>query len=115
MTLQHEVHVAMPGMAEVLALVAEERARQLEKWGPQSHPDLDPEFSANYVALEASAKEVNDSKAIAGDATWDTILLEEVFEALTAGTVAERIKELTEVAAVAVAWIEDLRGRNATQ
>ena len=113
MTLQHDVHVAMPGMAEVLALVAEERARQLEKWGPQSHPDLDPDQSIvlGYRDLEASVKVVNDAKAQAGLATWDTILLEEVFEALTAGTVAERIKELTEVAAVAVAWIEDLQSR----
>jgi|SRR5688500_833729 len=114
MTLQHDVHVAMPDMAEVLALVAEERARQLEKWGPQSHTDLDPDSSVqwNYHALEQATKAINDAKAARNLATWDTILFEEVLESFTAGTVAERIKELTEVAAVAVAWIEDLRGRN---
>jgi hypothetical protein len=111
MTLQHDVHVAMPDMAEVLALVAEERARQLEKWGPQRHRDIEPSMATHYVEQETQLKLLNDYKARKGSPSWDTILLEEVYEAFTAGTVEDRIKELTEVAAVAVAWIEDLQSR----
>lgn len=77
----------------VLEKIAAERQRQNNKWGDQKHDN----------------------------GTWALILIEEVGEAAqealkdrdyTPDSTAHHlqlIKELTEVAAVAVAWIEDLR------
>ncbi len=78
--------------AEVLAQVAQERQRQIDKWGPQNHHPIE----------------------------WLAILMEEVGEASKEGLEAhfdkfyvngsyERMKhELIQVAAVAVAMIECL-------
>ena len=68
----------------VIADILDERARQLKKWGVQNHTDGD----------------------------WALILLEELGE--VAKDILERRpekadKELVEVAAVAVAWIENRR------
>lgn len=116
--MSRELYAQMPEWAEVLALVADERVRQVEKWGVQRHPDIDPNLEARYREAERMVKGRNDHKEVHCAATWDTILLEEVYESFTAESVEDRIKELTEVAAVAVAWIEDLQsreGRNAAE
>ena len=75
----------------VFAAIAEERERQDKKWGVQSH----------------------------GDQRWLAILVEELGEAAAEvithpGYSERRLKwELTQVAAVAIAWIESISRRTA--
>lgn len=100
--------------------VRQERFRQDEKWGVQTHlhthPSLleavDPEkwVSDFYgVPTETEAKLSVETAAKQGDLTWGDILLEEVVEALTArDNKALLRKELVQVAAVAIAWIEQI-------
>lgn len=94
---------------EVLADVADERVRQHEKWGPQHHADgTGPIFEAEAWAW----KHYNDMRVgVTGDTYWKGILLEEVYEALAEQDRAKLREELVQVAAVAVAWVEDLDSR----
>ncbi len=95
-----------------LASVEAELFRQRNVWGEQDHEYLRDEFHKNaYTLLEDYYKSVYDEQS--GEPTWDVILLEEVFEALSAATDEERIKELAQVAAVAVSMIGNLRRNNA--
>jgi hypothetical protein len=88
-----------------------ERERQIEKFGIQTHPFSDaPTFK---TALRLT-RETYDRETAEGNVTWDTILLEEVWEALTSAYVAgpweNRKAELIQVAAVAVAaWTDMVR------
>lgn len=104
------------GTSTVLIDVLNERMRQLRKWGSQHRP----EFPLNHNFVEA-ARECNSVKALCdvaeragpqpgftGGADWKTILEEEFLEAISEPELAKRRKELIEVAAVAVAWAEDL-------
>ena len=88
-----------------------ERMRQVKKWGEQHHPDLVmADVRQDFVELAELWKKRN------GDATadWTGILLEEVFEALAEPeSSAELEAELIQVAAVAAAWVEDIRSRRA--
>ena len=87
-----------------------ERRRQIDKWGWQRHPD-DTGAIAYKVRREAFTQ-INDWRASrALPAEWDDILLEEVYEALSETDVAKLRKELVQVAAVCVAWIEDIDSR----
>lgn len=89
---------------DVLAEVAIERNRQDTKWGEQNHPNgTGYEF---YKRLCDDARMAYDLQSSSGELTWDTILLEEVYEALTEECQANLRDELLQVAAVAVAWIE---------
>lgn len=97
----------------VLADVNEERYQQANKWGPQHHPDQLPGSKLaghSFKYLADAYKQSNDSdEAKAPEFTnWTNILLEEVFEALSEHDIAMLRKELVQVAAVAVAWIEDI-------
>lgn len=102
--------------------VQDERNRQVEKWGEQNHPffsipDKDhgsPYASANTYGLVAESFKRDNARAVRdGVVGWDTILLEEVFEALEKAGVDddEYEKELVEVMAVAAAMIEANRRR----
>lgn len=110
---------AAPGMALVLEQVAEERGRQLRRWGVQNHPDRAREpFRGNFpregAVLEALARDAMDtSKGGSRGDSWDAILAEEVGEVLQAlDEGPERTREeLVQVAAVAVAWIEAIDRR----
>jgi DNA mismatch repair ATPase MutL len=90
----------------VIALLIEELRRQDEKWGEQNHPligGFDPELQREeFEAYESELKEVNDLRVEFGTMGWDSILLEEVYEALAATEKAEQITELVQVAAVAI-------------
>lgn len=108
--------------------VANERDRQELKWGPQDHVDVlsvqaDPmdwtqiPFArpdrAWYEDRLAAIRAVNEVRDRAGVIAWDTILLEEVLEALVeAYDDPEKLREeLVQVSAVTVAWMESLRRR----
>jgi hypothetical protein len=88
--------------------VMDERVRQDAKWGVQNHPDGTSETLAP-LALEAKA--LTDALARSGHLTWKEILNEEVQEAFAEEDVDALRKELVQVAAVAIAWIQDIDRR----
>jgi len=89
----------------VLVEVRNERRRQDEKWGVQSHPDgtgIGPYWSERAEAQ----KDMNAMAVERGALTWRGILEEEVFEAFAESDKALLRAELLQVAAVAIAWVE---------
>lgn len=88
-----------------------ERKRQLDKWGPQTHPD-GTEASALSIAMRDQAKEICDQANAEGTATWAMILGEEVLEAFAESDQAKLRTELVQSAAVIAAWIEDIDARS---
>ena len=95
----------------VLQQVADERARQDNRFGIQDHPIIAvnrPGHNPDFFGMVA--QECKEDWA-EGVRDWATILLEEVYEAL-AETDPKRIREeLVQVAAVAAAAIESLDRR----
>lgn len=93
----------------VLDNIAHERLRQIDKWGVQDHPHVaEPGQGGVYDTMMRIYTAYNDGNDQPG---WDTILLEELYEALTAlaqGDISEGRTELVQVAAVATAWIEQI-------
>lgn len=88
----------------VLSDVEIERARQRGKWGEQHHPD----GTFPYLSSAANvAREQCDYAARNGRLTWKHILAEEFYEAISETEWPRLRKELVQVAAVAVAWVED--------
>ena len=93
----------------VLEEVFLERQRQERKWGTQNHPDG---TSNNVYALERDLRiSINANKSKLGTLTWADILDEEYMEALAESSEINLRAELIQVAAVAVAWIEDIDRR----
>lgn len=88
--------------------VRHERMCQDIKWGQQDWPDVSRGATsrADYGAKAEHWKFVNDQLAENGTIGWDSILLEEVFEALAEEDPTMLRTELIQVAAVAVAWVE---------
>jgi len=94
---------------EILADFRHERMRQLDKWGPQVHPDgTDVGY---WGPRRDRARIVCDGNAALGLGTWLDILREEVYEALAETDPKALEKELVQVGAVVVAWLEDIRSR----
>ena len=91
----------------VMKAVFQERLRQLEKWGKQTHPDLnhDDKF---YIEQSNYVKEWNEELVEKGRISWSSILLEEVTEVLEARDINDTYTELIQVMAVCQAWIEDI-------
>jgi hypothetical protein len=83
------------------------------KWGKQNHPDYSR--SAPYSFRIAShARKAYDDAARDGTLTWMHILAEEIAEAreeASHSNVDALRKELVQVAAVAVSWIEAIDWR----
>lgn len=119
---------------KILGEIAAERARQDAKWGEQNHPDVVRAHGALHVARSVArvceeygvphpsrAKAECDGAARIGQCTWAHILVEEMAEAVEAATLAQLgrgplaalRKELVQVAAVAVSWIEAIDRRGA--
>jgi hypothetical protein len=93
----------------ILAEVLGERARQDEKWGEQNHPN--GTGGSNYHGLAETYRTVCQDAAAAGECTYADILLEEVYEAMEERDPVRLRKELVQVAAVAVQWIEAIDRR----
>lgn len=94
--------------AAVLNDVEDERDRQVARFGEQSHPDGTDEC---FSVMADIARQAADSADRAGCLTWLDILREETEEA-AAETDPDKLRaELVQVAAVCVAWIEDLDRR----
>lgn len=98
----------------VLDEVRLERTKQDLRWGRQRHPDgTDDSLETREEREEAKATCALEAK-FSGGPTWKAILDEEMKEAF-AETDAKRLRdELVQVAAVAVAWIEDIDTRETT-
>lgn len=96
-----------------LAGVRAERARQDELWGEQNHPD--GTSAAMFEGAANDWRRIVKAAAAKGKLTWRHILLEEAYEALASDDPAELRTELVQVAAVAVAWIEAIDRRTASE
>jgi hypothetical protein len=86
----------------ILHEIEQERQSQDAKWGEQHHPNGTSEMFAIHAIM---AKEDNDTPSLV---SWWSILKEEMFEAASETDEAKLRAELIQVAAVAVAWIEDI-------
>jgi hypothetical protein len=100
------IHFDTPPSWEFLGKVEEELSAQDEKWGEQNHPLIGGDrrgrgaLREHYALLASEEKERNDRRVQNGTMGWDSILLEEVFEALEAETPEQQIEELIQSAAV---------------
>jgi hypothetical protein len=90
--------------------VAQERLRQVDKWGHQDHPDGTRPTIPSLNAAE-HAKQACDYAFRHGIGTWRHILEEEVAEAFAESDPAKLRAELIQVAAVAAAWVESIDRR----
>lgn len=99
--------------------ICNERVRQIEKWGDTSHPSTPWDVAGiepNMVLVEKqiaeqferAAKEDCAANFKAGRGTWWHLAHEELAEALAARDEKHRRAELVQLAAVVVAWIEDI-------
>lgn len=94
-----------------------ERERQEQKWGQQNHPDgtgpnlLMPIGGITADLYRESMVDRCDLMHQVGAGTWEHILTEEYAEAMAEADPAVLRRELIQVAAVAVAWIEAIDRR----
>lgn len=104
-----EFNAILDPINDIASEVIEERLAQLEKWGEQTRPShYDEVFRLQFSRAAERWKEINDARESETEVTWDGVLLEEVYEAL-AEEDPQRIRaELIQVAAVAMAWVQDL-------
>lgn len=119
---------SMPHLkSRIYADIQEERERQIKRWGSVNHPDVcptlarrpggsTPERYANDLEIPTPGR-ARFGVARAGEMgrmNWAVILVEELAEAVEAAALGERgdlRRELVQVAAVAVAWLESLAAR----
>lgn len=88
-------------MLRVLDDVTHERLRQHAEWGEQDLPRGDVAPTELQVVLEV-ARQRNDR----GEPSWESVLLEEVVEAIAERNPRALRAELVQVAAVACQWVE---------
>lgn len=107
---EHSVTAAREAIAE--------RFRQDVLWGFQHLPAVVPtprtaavvpmrHDALGFAFLAETYKRHNQQAAEDGTLDWAGVLLEEVFEALSSDTLDQRRQELVQVAAVALAAVED--------
>ena len=97
----------LAGHVEAVAL---ERQFQLDKWGEQSLEFLrgaeDIGTQHNFNIQLAAYQAINDEAG--GGYDWFTVLMEEVYEAFVETDPANQREELLQVAAVALAIVNDI-------
>lgn len=101
-----------PGLATLMVELDAERARQLDKFGDQKHPDGTGNTEQQKYA-ETARRWCEDSFG-SGYGTWADILDEEVAEAKAERDPVRLRAELLQVAAVCAAWIWDIDQRPAS-
>lgn len=102
------VEVKRKQTLRILEEVSKERIFQDVKWGEQNHPDgtsEEYETSATNYRLSCALK------ADAGTVTWLDLLHEKTWEAFATSSPCNLRRELLQVAAVAIAWIEAIDRR----
>lgn len=92
--------------ADVLTM----RKAQLMVWGRESLPGGTDRV--RYLPLCEAAKGECDDAGASETLTWGHVLLEEVYEVMSESDPVALYNELTQVAAVAMAWAADLRGND---
>ena len=108
-------------MENILQEIRTERQRQDAKWGIQNKPCLDPvlpyreggctpqRMCEEYeIPTEERAKYMCDTAANNKTLTYAHIAIEELSEVVSTFDVIERRKELIQLAAVCVAWLEKI-------
>lgn len=98
------------GMAQFAADVQAERRRQVNKWGPQNHPDGTGDIVDVY--LRDDAKHETDDALSHQEVTWKLIAKEELLEAFAEKDPVRLRYELIQTAAVIQAWIADIDSRS---
>lgn len=98
-----------PGVGDFAERIDEERIRQIEKWGPQQHPDGTGLLGDAHVAR--MAQEACEEVTADGTLTWRHIATEEFYEALAESDPDRLITELIQTAAVIQAWVADIQRR----
>lgn len=96
-----------------LSEVHEEVLAQLDLWGEQNHPDGTGGVAARNNRTKAHNAVEAAAAADDGSLTWAMILREEFTEALAEEDLEKLDRELTQVAAVCVAWKHALTRRMA--
>lgn len=91
---------------DIAAEVLNENRRQEILWGEQNHPNGTGERSDEIKAN--NAKQWCEAARRKGMLTWKYILYEEVMEAFAESSPSELRKELVQVAAVALSWIDNI-------
>jgi len=99
----------------VFADITAERARQIAKWGVQHRAD--DTGGSHYEEMAELSKQVcqGAERSTPGGASWRLVLAEEVNEAFAETDPDALCAELTQVAAVCVAWLEDIRSRKSAR
>lgn len=98
-------------LTRLLEEVARERRRQDEKFGHQDYPLINPfvrpeTIRSSYASQARVWKQINDQRIKDGERTGEGVLIEEVFEALSADSPEAIVTELVQVAAVALLLAE---------
>lgn len=93
-------------ISRILNEVYGERVNQDKKWGEQNHPD--GTGCREYKDQAFLSRNACDENFKNGNGTYKDIFLEEVYEALAEKDKSKLRKELIQVAAVSIAWIEKL-------
>lgn len=92
----------------VLVDIHDERERQDAKWGVARQDHLKNGTGGEYRASARLYQKLCDLATARGHVTFSDILLEEVYEALAEEDPTALRKELIQVAAVCVKWVEKL-------
>lgn len=101
--------------AALLYDLVERRHAIHQKWGRHDHPDLHDPSAREFYSAEAerwkahNARKLSDSEC---GAAWDTLLLEELFEALSETNPQLLRDELLQIIIIAVDWIDALAARD---
>lgn len=99
-----------PCMTVFDTTVIPERWSQLRRWGVQRLPD--GTGALEYAYRREWARDACDAATAKGEVTWRHVLLEEVYEALAEDEPGRLEAELAQVAAVTLAWLEDIDSRS---
>lgn len=95
----------------ILDEVQQQLDRQLDKWGVQSHPDGTADNILNRAYSRGGQEQCEEARS-RGQMTWMHVLTEEVLEAHAEDPGTDNLRiELIQVAAVAIAWVENLDRR----
>lgn len=95
--------------SQLLKEVMAERLRQDQKWGDQTHDIFTyPDAESERLRHEAAATQCKMAYHYSSEPGWDLILMEEVYEAFSETNPAAQREEFIQVAAVALAIVEDL-------
>lgn len=94
--------------------VLNERRKQENKWGVQDHPSVRESKTGHGrcglhgMVSEETAKQLCEYNSKRGTLAWGHIAVEELAEAISAPGDMSRREELVQLAAVIVAWIENI-------